>query len=101
MVEYSKNVQSGVDLNNNLSVKAPKVYNTLEIAQATHELPLLKAIIKFLGVGFLKPKSEGLNIDDLMKLRSVSRIVCNSPSNIISFLGEQPFLTLKQNDYNL
>ena len=64
-------------------------------------MPLLINIIKYLGIGYLKPKPEGTNLEDVLKLRSVSRVVCNNPSNIILFLGDKPFLTLKQNDYIL
>lgn len=88
-------------IGNVIENKIPKVYNTLEIAQATHELPLLKNIIKYLGVGYLKPKPQGDNLEDVLKLRSVSRVVCNNPDNIIIFLGHKPFKTLKQNDYIL
>lgn len=79
--------------------KTPKITNTLEIAQSTHELPLLKAIIQFLNIGYLKPKPKGEDLNDVKALRSVSRIVCNSPEKIISFLGLEPFITLKQKDY--
>lgn len=65
----------------------PKVYNSLEIAQSTHEVPLLKAIISFLGKGYLKPKPKSESLEDMLSLRSVSRIVFNSPDFIISFLG--------------
>ena len=81
--------------------KVPKITNTLEIAQSTHELPLLKAIIKFLNIGYLKPKPKGDNLEDIMSLRSVSRIVCNSPDKIINFIGPNPFFSLKQRDYEI
>lgn len=79
--------------------KTPKITNTLEIAQSTHEYHLLSAIIKFLGLGYLKPKPQGDTLNDLKSLRSVSRIVCNSPEKVISFLGLKPFVTSKQKDY--
>ena len=59
----------------------PKVYNSLEIAQSTHEVPLLKAIISFWRTqekGYLKPKPKSESLEDMLSLRSVSRIVFNS-----------------------
>jgi len=84
-----------------LDTPVPKVLNTLEIAQATHERPLLKSIIQFLGIGYLKPKKSDENLESIKSLRSVSRLVCNSPDKVISFLGLEPFITLKQKDYNI
>ena len=66
---------------NNQAPSIPKVYNSLEIAQSTHEVPLLKAIINFWRTqekGYLKPKPKSESLDDMLSLRSVSRIVFNS-----------------------
>lgn len=81
--------------------KIPKITNTLEIAQSSHELPLLKAIITFLELGYLKPKPKGDDLESIRALRSVSRIVLNSPEKVIKFLGLEPFISLKQKDYIL
>ena len=79
----------------------PKVYNSLEIAQSTPEVPLLKAIINFVEKGYLKPKPKSESLEDMLSLRSVSRIVFNSPDFIISFLGENPLFSSKQRDYTI
>ena len=89
---------------NNQAPSIPKVYNSLEIAQSTHEVPLLKAIINFWRTqekGYLKPKPKSESLDDMLSLRSVSRIVFNSPDFIISFLGENPLFSFKQRDYTI
>ena len=86
---------------NNQASSIPKVYNSLEIAQSTHEVPLLKAIINFVEKGYLKPKPKSESLEDMLSLRSVSRIVFNSPDFIISFLGENPLFSSKQRDYTI
>ena len=91
---------SNIDENQE-SLIIPKVYNSLEIAQSTHEVPLLKAIICFLEKGYLKPKPKSESLEDMLSLRSVSRIVFNSPDFIISFLGENPLFSSKQRDYTI
>ena len=83
------------------NIAIPKVYNSLEIAQSTHEVPLLKAIINFVEKGYLKPKPKSESLEDMLSLRSVSRIVFNSPDFIISFLGENPLFSSKQKDYTI
>lgn len=57
--------------NNQLVI--PKVYNSLEVAQATHEVPLLKAIIQFVEKGYLKPKPKGESLEDLLSLTFAPR----------------------------
>ena len=52
------------------NIITPKVYNSLEIAQSTHEVPLLKAIINFWRTqekGYLKPKPKSESLDDFKK----------------------------------
>ena len=89
------------DDNKDRLITIPKVYNSLEIAQSTHEVPLFKAIISFVGKGYLKYKPKSETLEDMLSLRSVSRIVFNSPDFFISFLGINPLFSTKQKDYSL
>ena len=76
---YMSKIEEENQIKDNIII--PKVYNSLEIAQSTHEVPLLKAIISFWRTqekGYLKPKPKSESLDDMLSLRSVSRIVFNS-----------------------
>ena len=80
MSKIEENNQASLDSDKSeYDIVVPKVYNSLEIAQSTHEVPLLKAIINFVEKGYLKPKPKSESLDDMLSLRSVSRIVFNSP----------------------
>ena len=96
---YMSKIEEENQIKDNIII--PKVYNSLEIAQSTHEVPLLKAIISFVEKGYLKPKPKSESLEDMLSLRSVSRIVFNSPDFIISFLGENPLFSSKQRDYTI
>ena len=82
MSKIEENNQASLDSDKSeYDIVVPKVYNSLEIAQSTHEVPLLKAIINFWRTqekGYLKPKPKSESLDDMLSLRSVSRIVFNS-----------------------
>lgn len=79
MSKIEENNQASLDSDKSeYEMVVPKVYNSLEIAQSTHEVPLLKAIINFVEKGYLKPKPKSESLDDMLSLRSVSRIVFNS-----------------------
>ena len=72
---------------------------TLEIAQNSHEVFVLNAIIKYLGIGYLKPKYNILSLEESKSSRSVSRAVFNQFDIIINFVDNYPMLTCKQLDY--
>jgi len=72
---------------------------TLEIAQATHEVLLLHAIIVYLGLGYLKPSYDIYSLDAVLSARNVSRIVINQNAPIIDLFTRYPLHTLKQEDF--
>lgn len=72
---------------------------TLEIAQKSHDVFVLNAIIKYLGIGYLKPKYDILSLKECKNSRIVSRAVFNQFDLIINFVDKYPMLTRKQLDY--
>lgn len=72
---------------------------TLEIAQHTHDVRLLEAIKSYFDQGYLKPKYDIGNLEEAMKVRSVSRYVTHSSDKLIKFLDKYPMFTLKQKDF--
>ena len=72
---------------------------TLEIAQHSRDVFVLKAIIDYLGVGYLKPKYDIASLDETQNARSVSRAVFNQHREIIKFIDKYPLFTRKQLDY--
>jgi hypothetical protein len=72
---------------------------TLELAQKSHDVFVLNAIIKFLGVGYLKPKYNILSLKESKNSRTVSRVILNQFGVIIDFVEKYPMLTRKHLDY--
>jgi hypothetical protein len=72
---------------------------TLEIAQRSHDVFVLKAIIEYFGIGYLKPKYDIFSLKDSMNSRDVSRAIFNQYEVIIKFVDKYPMLTCKQLDY--
>ena len=72
---------------------------TLEIAQRSHDVFVLKAIIEYFGIGYLKPKYDIFSLKDSKNSRDVSRAVFNQDEVIIKFVDKYPMLTSKQLDY--
>ena len=79
--------------------KYVSVNPTLEIAQRSHDVFVLKAIIEYFGIGYLKPKYDIFSLKDSLKSRDVSRAIFNQHEVIIKFVDKYPMLTCKQLDY--
>lgn len=72
---------------------------TLEIAQNSHDVFLLNGIIKYYGIGYIKPKYDIFSLKESKNSRSVSRAIFNQFNTIIDFVDKYPMLTRKQLDY--
>lgn len=72
---------------------------TLEIAQKSHDAFILQAIIKYMGIGYLKPKLDINSLEQSKESRSVTRAVFNGYQTIIDFVDKYPMLTRKHLDY--
>lgn len=72
---------------------------TLEIAQKSHEIFLLKAIINYLSIGYLKPKYDITSLKECKNSRIVNRAIFNQYSTIINFVDKYPMFTNKSLDY--
>lgn len=79
--------------------KYVSVNPTLEIAQRSHDVFVLKAIIEYFGIGYLKPKYDIFSLKDSINSRDVSRAIFNQYEVIIKFVDKYPMLTCKQLDY--
>ena len=79
--------------------KYVSVNPTLEIAQRSHDVFVLRAIVEYFGIGYLKPKYDIFSLEDSKNSRDVSRAVFNQFEVIIKFVDEYPMLTCKQLDY--
>ena len=79
--------------------KYVSVNPTLEIAQRSHDVFVLKAIIEYFGIGYLKPKYDIFSLKDSKNSRDVSRAVFNQFEVIINFVDKYPMFTCKQLDY--
>jgi len=71
---------------------------TLSISQSSHSVKILKAIIDFLGIGYLKPKYDITNME-IAKLTKVNRCIFNKNTEIIKFIDKYPMYTRKHLDY--
>ena len=72
---------------------------TLEIAQNSHDVFVLNAIIKFFGIGYLKPKYDITCLDASKSSRSVNRAIFNQSKTIIDFFEKYPMFTRKHLDF--
>jgi hypothetical protein len=72
---------------------------TLEIGQNTHDVKVLKWIKDFFEAGYLKPKFDISNIEEVISVRGVSRYILRDSDLIINFVDKYPMLTRKQEDY--
>ena len=79
--------------------KYVSVNPTLEIAQRSHDVFVLRAIVEYFGIGYLKPKYDIFSLEDSKNSRDVSRAVFNQFEVIIKCVDEYPMLTCKQLDY--
>uniref|UniRef100_UPI0023D865BD hypothetical protein n=1 Tax=Gonatophragmium mori TaxID=2966219 RepID=UPI0023D865BD len=75
------------------------VNNTLEIAQNSHDVFLLEAIILYLGHGYLKPKYDITKLSECRKSRSVTRVIVNNNDAIVNFIDNNPMFTTKRLDF--
>lgn len=71
---------------------------TLSIAQSSYSISILKAIIEFFGVGYLKPKYDITN-ENISKSTKISRCIINQHSVITKFVDKYPMFTRKHLDY--
>lgn len=72
---------------------------TLEIAQKSHDVLVLYAIIRYFGIGYLKPKYDIFSLQESKNSRAVSRAIFNQFDVIIDFVDKYPMLASKQLDY--
>ena len=79
--------------------KYTSINPTLEIAQNSHDVFVLNAIIKFFGIGYLKPKYDITSLDASKSSRSVSRAIFNQSKYIINFVDKYPMFTRKHLDF--
>ena len=59
---------------------------TLEIAQKSHDVFILNGIIKYFGIGYLKPKYNIFSLKESKNSRLVSRAIFNQFEIIINFV---------------
>jgi hypothetical protein len=67
----------------------------LEIKQSSHDVFFLQAILVFLGVGQIKPKSNLYDPSMIQASLSQSVLVVRNSSAILNFLAANPLLTRK------
>lgn len=72
---------------------------TMEIGQNTHDVIVLKWIKEYFEAGYLKPKFDISNIEEVLSVRGVSRYILRDSDLIISFVDKYPMLTRKQEDF--
>lgn len=72
---------------------------TMEVAQSSHDVSILKAFVDFFGCGYLKPKYDINDIDAVKNSRIVNRFVINQHSVVTDFFDKYPLLTRKYLDY--
>ena len=72
---------------------------TLEIAQNSHDVFVLNAIIKFFGIGYLKPKYNITSLDASKSSRSVNRAIFNQSKTIIDYIDKYNMFTRKHSDF--
>jgi LAGLIDADG endonuclease len=70
----------------------------LSISQSSYSIKILKAIIEFFGVGYLKPKYDITDID-ICKSIKISRCIINQYSVVTKFMDKYPMFTRKHLDY--
>lgn len=83
----------------NINSKYIAVNPTLEIAQKSHEVFLLNAIISYMSIGYLKPKYDITSLKECKNSRIVNRAVFNQYAIIINFVDKYPMFTNKSLDY--
>lgn len=66
---------------------------TLSISQSSHSVKLLKAIVEFFGVGYLKPKYD-ITDKEIAKSVKISRCILNQYAVVIKFVDRYPMFTL-------
>ena len=69
---------------------------SLEIAQKSHDRPILDSIKKFIEKGYIKPPLNSLDADELNK---ISRIIIRDTEWVIKFFDTHPLYTRKRLDY--
>jgi len=72
---------------------------TMEVAQSSHDVSILKAFVKFFGCGYLKPKYDINDMDAAKSSRIVNRFVINQHSVVTEFFDKYPLFTRKYLDY--
>jgi LAGLIDADG endonuclease len=73
--------------------------SSLEIAQNSHDVHILLAIMKFFNGGYIKPKYNFNDILECKNSRSVNRYILRDTETIIKFVVQYPMLTRKYLDY--
>lgn len=91
--------QCGIGYHKNRDKTILKVTNSLEVAQHTHDVKLLVAIMEFFGQGFIKPKFDTTSLKESKSVRGVSRFITYGNDSITSFFDKYPMYTSKQLDY--
>ena len=71
---------------------------TLSIAQSSNSIKILKVIVEFFGVGYLKPKYDITDIE-VAKSFKICRCIINQHAIITRFVDKYPIFTRKHLDY--
>jgi len=71
----------------------------MEVAQSSHDVSILKALVEFFGCGYLKPKYDINDMDAAKSSRIVNRFVINQHSVVTEFFDKYPLFTRKYLDY--
>lgn len=72
---------------------------TLEIAQSSHDVWILRALAEFFGFGYIKPKYDISIMEEAKNSRIVNRFVINQHTAVIELFDNYPLYTRKNLDY--
>lgn len=90
---FQFNISKTVNRNKSYTAYIP----TLSISQSSHSVKILKAIIDFFAIGYLKPKYDITSMETA-KLTKVNRCIFNQTAVIIKFRDKHLMYTRKQLD---
>ena len=70
----------------------------MSIAQSSYSVKILKALIEFFGVGYLKPKYD-IGNREVTKSIKITRCIINQHLVVTKFIDRYPMFTRKHLDY--
>jgi len=88
-----------VEISTHRGRKHPELTLSLEVGQGSHDVNILTALVRFFNAGYVSPKCDFTNLEEVVGIRSKSIFKLKNPVVVMEFFEKYHLLTDKLLNY--